>query len=326
MFFLRLVHHFIFGVQSTIIAVAHLIKWFILGVFTVILVFPYYFIIGIICIFNKKKRKEIGFKKPLIPTIIMILSLTTYFISIFIFTRWFVQNERIKKMSESIIEATIILQEEEEQNGGALDDPNDNSSYSDYSYLGSIDADFNTLLSINSDIVAWIKVNGTYINYPVVQSSDNEYYLNHDINKYSTNVGWIFGDYRDNFDTFGRNTIIYGHNLTNKTMFGSLPWVLRSSWYKNEENYNIQMATVSSKLVWKVFSVYKIDPVTDYLRTSFYSTNDYQEWLDLITGRSVYDFGVDVGTDDKILTLSTCDDTGNYRVVLHAKLVSMINK
>ena len=256
----------------------------------------------------------------------MILSLATYFICVFIFTRWFVQSERIKKLSDSIINSTVILEQQEDNMSETIDDTNqDDNPDNDMNYVDTtfIDVDFSALLSQNSDTVAWLQVNGTNINYPVVQSSDNEYYLNHDINRYATNVGWIFGDYRDNFDSFGRNTIIYGHNLTNKTMFGSLPWILRSSWYTDQNNYYVKMATVNSKVIWRVFSVYKIEPVTDYLRTSFSSITDYSEWLDLMKSRSIYDFGVDVTSDDKILTLSTCDDTGTKRVVLQAKLVSI---
>lgn len=227
-------------------------------------------------------------------------------------------------MSESITSSTVILEKEEENNSNnSIINENDTKPIQNYNGDNSISVDFSSLLNRNSDTVAWIKINGTNVNYPVVQSSDNEYYLEHDFNKYSTNVGWIFGDYRSNFNSFGYNTIIYGHNLTNKTMFGSLPWILRSSWYENESNYEIQMATANASVVWKVFSVYKIDPVTDYLRTSFYSLDDYDEWLDLMRERSIYDFNVDVGVDDRILTLSTCDDTGNYRVVLQAKLVGI---
>lgn len=314
--------YFILGIKFLLLSLFYLTKWFVIGVITIILIFPYYFGIEFRCLISKKERKKLGFNGSIIPTIMMILSLTTYFISIFIFTRWFVQNERIKKMGNSIIDSTVILEKEEEQINS--DEINSTSSVnSNYSF--SFEVDFDSLLRRNSDTVAWLRILGTNINYPVVQALDNQYYLEHDINKYPTNVGWIFGDYRSNFNDFGNNTIIYGHNLTNKTMFGSLPWTLRSSWYKNEDNHFIKMNTVNAKVVWKVFAVYKIEPVTDYLRTSFSSNSEYENWLHLMKKRSVYNFGEDVFVEDKILTLSTCDDTGNKRVVLQAKLVSVEN-
>lgn len=304
------------------------IKWFVIGLLTSIFIFPYYFFIGIYYLCNKKERRNLGFTKPIIPMIMMFLSLTTYFISIFIFTRWFVQNERIKKMSEGIIESTVILEREEALIDSEIvtdnDDINDNSNQNlNNNYVYSYKIDFNTLLNRNSDTVAWLKVPGTNVNYPVVQSNDNEYYLNHDFNKYSTNVGWIFGDYRSNFENFEKNTIIYGHNLTNKTMFGSLPRALKSNWYKNKNNHLIEMDTINAKSVWKVFSIYKIEPVTDYLRTTFYSKTEYEEWLNLMKNRSIYNFDESLSADAQILTLSTCDDSGNNRVVIQAKLVSV---
>ena len=75
-----------------------------------------------------------------------------------------------------------------------------------------------------------------------------------------------------------------------------------------------------------VFSVYKIDPVVDYLKTGFGSDSEYYSWLSLIKNRSIHDFGVDLDSNDRVLTLSTCDDTGNIRVVLHAKMISVENK
>ena len=319
--------YFLEGIKFIIQMIFNIIKWFAIGIITVICIFPYYFIIGIIFIFNKKKRKELGFSKPLIPTIMMILSLTTYFISVFILTRWFVQQERIKNLSESIVSSTVILEKEENKAEEPIT-PSDNSNSNtsvDYSeYYGFANADFDNLLSRNSDTVAWIKVSNTKINYPVVQTTDNEYYLNHDFNKYSTNVGWIFGDYRDDFNNFGFNTIIYGHNLINREMFGSLPWTMKSSWYKNKKNYDIYLETANAKTTWRVFSIYKIEPVTDYLRTSFYSYDEYNNWLDVMKNRSIYNFGEEVSSDDKVLSLSTCDDTGHYRVVLQAKLVSVV--
>lgn len=320
--------YFISGICFLVISVFNIIKWFFIGLLTSILIFPYYFGLGIYYLSSKERRNNIGFTKPVIPTIMMTLSLATYFISIFLLTRWFVQSKRIEKMSEGIVSSTVILESEEADISDYEDEDenvleNNSNNLDDYSDSYYLNVDFDSLLNRNSDTVAWLKVYGTNINYPVVQSDDNEYYLNHDINKYTTNVGWIFGDYRSNFDTLEKNTIIYGHNLINKTMFGSLPKILNSSWYKNKNNHYIKMNTVNNKMVFKVFSVYKIDPVVDYLRTSFSSDDEYENWLNTLKNRSIYNFNESVSSEDKILTLSTCDDSGNKRVVLHAKLISI---
>ena len=133
--------------------------------------------------------------------------------------------------------------------------------------------------------------------------------------------GWIYGDFRDDFDYFGTNTIIYGHNLTNRTMFGSLIWCQKESWYKNEENLYIKLSTPKSNTIWKIFSIYQIKPDIYYLKTYFENDYEHQEFLDTLRKRSIHNFGEKLDTNDKILTLSTCSDDGTKRAVIHAKMV-----
>ena len=109
--------------------------------------------------------------------------------------------------------------------------------------------------------------------------------------------------------------------MTNRTMFGSLVWVLKDSWYKNTENQYIKISTPTSNTVWKIFSIYTIKPEVYYLKTYFDDNNDHQKFLDTIKGRSIYDFEEDINTDNKVLTLSTCTDDGTKRIVIHSKLI-----
>ncbi len=177
-----------------------------------------------------------------------------------------------------------------------------------------------SLLTINEDVVGWLKVNDTGIDYPVVKSSDNNYYLNHNLyQKYDAN-GWIYMDYRNNDEELNANTIIYGHNMYySGIMFGTLHKVAQKSWYEKEENLTISFNTMYDTMQWQIFSIYKINKTSDYLVNEFASDEDFQNYLQLIKGRSMKDFGIEVTTQDKILTLSTC--TGeNQRFVVHAKL------
>ena len=214
-------------------------RWFFLGLYTTITLIPYYLYLGITCIINPKKGEELKYKgKPIIPIMILSLTLTVYFISIFTLSRWYVQRLKINYLADDILKRTKMLEEYPAETISTDEYiPNTTNKYSNVSFL---DVDFSDLLRKNADTVAWIKVNNTNVNYSVVQSNDNEFYLHHDFNKYSNMGGWIYGDYRDDFEYFGSNTIIYGHNLTNRTMFGSLIWCQKESWYTNEENlYNI---------------------------------------------------------------------------------------
>ena len=189
-----------------------------------------------------------------------------------------------------------------------------------------INVNLNYYIQKNPETVAWIQVNGTNINYPVVQHSDNEYYLEHDFYQRKTNIGWIFGDYRDNFETFNNNTIIYGHNLINGTMFGSIPNLLNTNWFATPNKNYIKLSTKTTNSIWQIFSIYKITPTTDYLQSKFNSTSTYQEFLNTIKNRSEHQFDIELNYTDKIITLSTCDNIGTKRIAVHAKLVSIENK
>lgn len=295
-------------------------RWFLLGLYTVITLIPRFFIIGIICIINPKKGATLKYKgKPVIPIIMITLCLSVYFICIFISTRWYVQQLKIKYLTNDILESTKILsQEKPEVIDKTKFTSEDSEKYQNVSYLS---VDFTDLIKKNNETVAWLKVNNTNVNYSVVQHNDNEYYLKHDFNKRSNYVGWIYGDYRDDFQYFGTNTIIYGHNFTNRTMFGSLIWCQRESWYKNEENHFIKLSTPYSNTVWKIFSIYTIKPEVYYLKTYFSNNEEHLTFLNTINDRSIYNFNEELTTSDKILTLSTCSDDGTKRAVIHAKLV-----
>ena len=75
--------------------------------------------------------------------------------------------------------------------------------------------------------------------YPVVRSTNNSFYLNHSFDKSKNLAGWIFADYKNKFDNTDKNIVIYGHNMRDDSMFGSLKNILNSDWYDNEENTNI---------------------------------------------------------------------------------------
>lgn len=180
---------------------------------------------------------------------------------------------------------------------------------------------FSTLQEINKDTVGWLTVNNTRIDYPVVQAKDNDYYLKRDYYQSKNRHGWIFMDYRNNPDELNENTIIYGHNLANQTMFGTLRYALNSYWYKKSANQIITFNTPNENMKFQIFSIYTIPTTNDYLDITFPTTDAYQAYIDLVKGRSIYDFNIEVATDDKILTLSTCANGNDKRLVIHAKLI-----
>ena len=181
--------------------------------------------------------------------------------------------------------------------------------------------DFEELKQINSDTVAWLKVNGTDIEYPVVKTTNNDYYLTHSFNKSYNSAGWVFMDYKDKFDGTDNNMVIYAHNRKDGSMFGTLKNVLTEDWQKTQENFIIPFITENEKAEYQVFSIYKIESEDYYITTNFGTENEFQIFIDTTKSRSIKDFNVEVGTVDNILTLSTCSDNNKYRVVLHAKKI-----
>ena len=182
--------------------------------------------------------------------------------------------------------------------------------------------DFDALKKSNSDTVGYIKVNNTNIDYVVVQAKDNNYYLNHNFNKEKNRAGWIFLDYRNKLDGSDKNTIIYGHNMKDGSMFETLSNVLQKWWYEDSNNYIVTFTTEEKTFMYQVFSTYDIKNEDYYIKTKFNSDNDYEKFLKTIKSRSNHDYGIELTKDDTILTLSSCLGAGEKRVVLHAKKVN----
>ena len=179
--------------------------------------------------------------------------------------------------------------------------------------------DFSYLQSLNSDVIGWIQIPGTKINYPIVQGSDNEFYLTHTISGEENTSGAIFMDAAIS-DGFGdKNPIIYGHNLKSGAMFSRLNRYSRQSFW-NANRY-IYITTPEGLSVYQVFSAYQIDANADVYYFGFGSDEVFQEYLDRITSYSIYDAGISVTKEDSIVTLSTCANDTTQRFVVHAKRI-----
>lgn len=274
------------------------------------------------------KRRKIKIKwKNIILILIIITSIITLLISIFNIIKWKIDsnktNYEITNIQESINVEEIQDTENTEIIEPVIEVPKENP-YWDYINMNMINVDFNSLKRTNPDVVGWLKVNGTNINYPFVQSSDNDYYLTHSFNKSYNGAGWVFLDYRNN-GTNNKNTIIYAHGRSNKTMFGTLKNVLNNGWLNNTNNYVIKISTETENSLWQIFSVYRIPTTSDYLQTNFNDETEYQNFLDMIKDRSSHNFDTNVASTDNILTLSTCYNNSD-KMVVHAKLIKKENK
>ena len=174
---------------------------------------------------------------------------------------------------------------------------------------------------INEDTIGWITIADTSIDYPIVQGSDNFYYLNHDFNCYKSIYGSIFMDYHNAPDFSDNHTILYGHNMKNGSMFHDLNEYSSRDFFNEHSYIKINSQGVFRKFV--VFSTYNTEPDFNYLQTEFNSPEEYSIFLNALLSHSeISNENVQVTAEDKILTLSTCsEDLKNGRRVVHAKLV-----
>ena len=251
----------------------------------------------------------------------LVFFLLMFGFSLFHIIRWNIDAKKTNNEIDDLVNTTKVEKIKDNTNTEIIEQ--DNISYSspywEYIKYDLINVNFNELKQKNSETVAWIQVNGTNINYPVVKTSDNDYYLTHSFNKTRNDAGWVFMDYRNTLDN-DKNTIIYAHARLDKTMFGSLHNIIEESWLNDNANYVVKLSTPYENTLWQVFSVYIIPTTSDYLQTEFYYDDDFNNFTNMLIDRSYHDFNTKVSVADRILTLSTCWNN-DEKLVLHAKLI-----
>ena len=176
------------------------------------------------------------------------------------------------------------------------------------------------LFEKNIDYRGWIKIDNTNINYPILQGQDNEEYLYKDINNEYIVSGSIFMNYLNNgFDD--QNTVLFGHNMKNGTMFANLKKYKEEDFFYNNNDIEIELSN-GQYLKYKVFSVYITDINDNYTKTSFEDKDEYKEFLERIKNKSIYKSDISVNENDKIITLSTCSyEFDDARLVVTGKLI-----
>lgn len=232
--------------------------------------------------------------------ILLIICLAVFIFSAYKIFNNIAEEKMNKEINNKLVEKAILV----------VDNTTENESETKESL--PIKVDFSVLKQENQDIVGWIYCENTPINYPVLQSHDNEYYLRRLINGEYNTAGSIFMDYRNHSDMNDDNTIIYGHNMKNDTMFGTLPSYKDQEYYENnrimyfftpEKNYRIELfAGCTISVDSDIYNLTKINK--DEIRTK----SDFKS--DII-----------VEDKDKIITLSTCSyDYEGARYIVMGKM------
>lgn len=184
------------------------------------------------------------------------------------------------------------------------------------------------LMAINSDIKGWIRINDTPINYPVLQSapSDPIYYLHRNYKKERSGFGSIFLDSLCDPEKPSKNLILYGHNMRDASMFGYLIRYDDLNFYKQRPK--ITFNTLAKRSEWKIISVFKTNTLEsqgklfDYLKIDFAGDKEFLDFVYDVKVRSILDTPVDIGKNDRLMTLSTCSsELKEFRTVVVAREV-----
>lgn len=178
-----------------------------------------------------------------------------------------------------------------------------------------ITVDFNLLLESNGDTVGWIYSEGTPINYPVMQSEDNEWYVYHLADGTYNKAGSIFMDFRCAASCSDTNTIIYGHNMKNGTMFASLKKYYKQSYY--DEHPVIWLYTPEQIYMLEVIAGYTTSTDSDAFDL-FPDRETMQTYLQKAVDKSDFVSAVNIEAVERVATLATCSyeyDTARYVLV-----------
>lgn len=250
---------------------------------------------------STKKNQNILFNLTIFICLIVIA------FSLYKIVLWFIENNNNNSLLKDVQSSTLITHEEVIINNQPIEKAN---------------YDFTELLKQNAQTVGWVYVPNTNIDYPVVQFSDNEYYLNHSFNNSDNSAGWIFADYSCDVKN-SKNVIIYGHNRKDWSMFGSLKSVLQDDWRNNAINNYITFSDLDESGIYKIFSVFicNDDSVDSYLENDFYSDAKFKAYMEKIKNTSIYNFDTDIENVDKIITLYTCYGLNNQRLLVFAAKV-----
>lgn len=184
-----------------------------------------------------------------------------------------------------------------------------------------LEIDFDQLKSMNEDIVGWLYYEPLDLSYPIVRGNDNEYYTLYTFEKEKNSSGAIFMDFlnRPNFQDF--NTIIYGHNMRNGTMFGSLKKLLNDSSIIEKSPY-FYIFTETNAFMYEIASVYITNSESatyDLIETE----EDQSNYIDYVKGVSTWSWDKEIVPQDKIVTLSTCHGLhSTNRTVVHGVLIA----
>ena len=253
----------------------------------------------------KESKSKFSFKK-----VIKICFVILLIITIFLIAKYFILENKDKKESENILDNININEDDitEQKTKRMLQ--------------------LEELKKQNEDIIGWIEINGTNINYPVMQTTDNEFYMTHNYKKEYSAIGSLFLDKDYNWELPSTNLLIYGHNNKNETMLQNLTNYKKESYYKDHPN--IKFTTINEDAEYEIIAafysrVYYKNEKNVFRYYYFINANNKEEFDNYVNESkkaSIYNTGKTAEYGDQLLTLSTCSyhtENGRFAVVARKK-------
>lgn len=280
---------------------------------------------------RRKRTKTLG---DVIRLIVMLAALAVFLYSGYTLYGFYKEYKKSSDEYDNLENSYAVDQEQESENIDNLEDDDALQSISGQEVRTVFEdgeektlpvlknpIDFTQLLSVNSDIVGWLRIRALDISYPVVQGKDNDYYLHRTFEKTDNFAGCLFVNSYNMGDFTDQNTIIYGHNMKNGSMFGKLknfsdPEVFKKSRY-------FWIFTPDFIYQYRIFSASVVDKTGLTYQISF-TDDEFDQFISRAYSNSVVDNqGVTVTKEDRIVTLSTCTGDDSTRFVVMGKLAQI---
>ena len=196
-------------------------------------------------------------------------------------------------------------------------------------YADDLGSDFNADADINfdeltkkyPDVVGWLKMDDLDISYPIVQADDNDHYLYYDATDAPSIDGAIFLDYRNNSFSDDLHSLVYGHNMLDGSMFGTLKKYTDEQFYK-EGKGTFAIYTPTGAYQYKIFAVQVVDADNEAYTVGYKTAEVYDAFIRNLKEGSMYDTGVELESLDHVVTLSTCTDTD--RLIVSGKRIQAV--
>lgn len=258
-----------------------------------------------------KERRQPKRKKNIISNIILVFAVGIFLFSAYKLYTIYDEYNKGDKEYQSIIEDVVSTEEPKE------------TEEEDSEEKTVFRVDFDKLLSINKEVVGWIRFeNPSKISYPIVQAEDNDKYLTHTVEGKKNSSGSIFMDANNTADFSDRNTFIYGHNMKNGSMFGQLRKYKSYDFYKENPCFYIYTPS-GEEIKYQIYAVSIVEDTSESYNKYYTNDDDYLNYLKYIKSISRYDTGVEVTAQSQLVSLSTCTNvTETQRLLVHGVRVA----